>query len=133
MAEAKLSHDLYELKVIVNKIPEVHTLKPVKLTNLDIVKLWHRRLGHPSSGKMKRILGANLYLESITGASVPDWSCEPCILAKHHKRKFPKLSQSRASAPLQLIHSDVCGPVSTNSLGGGRYFVSFIDDYSRYC
>ena len=38
----------------------------------------------------------------------------------------------RSSRKLQLIHSDVCGPID-ESIGGKRYFVSFIDDYSRCC
>ena len=32
-----------------------------------------------------------------------------------------------------LVHSDVCGPIQTTSIGGRRYFVMFIDDYSRCC
>lgn len=79
------------------------------------------------------MIGVDLYLEKISGSRLHEWPCEPCILAKHHKTKFPKLSQSRATAPLQLVHSDICGPVSVNSLGGGRYFVNFIDDYSHFC
>ena len=39
----------------------------------------------------------------------------------------------RSSEKLQLVHSDVCGPMPTESLGGHRYFVTFIDDYTRCC
>lgn len=133
LVDARLVQDLYELKVIKAPAPEVHTLRTLRLSNLEIVKLWHKRLGHPSMGKMKRILGSDMYLEKISGTGIQAWSCEPCILAKHHKSKFPKISQSRAVAPLQMVHSEICDPVSTTSLGGGRYFVNFIDDYSRFC
>ena len=53
-------------------------------------------------------------------------------MGKQHRQPFPKKSQSRSSQPLELIHSDVCGPMSVNSVGGSRYFVTFIDDYSRF-
>jgi hypothetical protein len=38
----------------------------------------------------------------------------------------------RAVRALEIVHSDVCGPFRTESLGKGRYFVTFIDDFSRY-
>ena len=38
----------------------------------------------------------------------------------------------RAKEVLELVHTDLCGPISTNARGGYEYFVTFIDDYSRY-
>lgn len=35
--------------------------------------------------------------------------------------------------PLQLVHPDICGPMQTKSMGNNTYFLTFIDDYSRYC
>eukprot|EP00112_Aurelia_sp_Birch-Aquarium-sp1_P026532 Seg946.1 transcript_id=Seg946.1/GoldUCD/mRNA.D3Y31 product="Retrovirus-related Pol polyprotein from transposon TNT 1-94" protein_id=Seg946.1/GoldUCD/D3Y31 len=61
-----------------------------------------------------------------------DRNCEGCAMGKQHRQPFPKKSQSRSSQPLELIYSDVCGPMSVNSVGGSRYFVTFIDDYSRF-
>ena len=50
-----------------------------------------------------------------------------------HHQPFKSVGVShRSSRKLQLVHSDVCGPMD-ESLGGKRYFVSFIDDYSRCC
>jgi len=43
------------------------------------------------------------------------------------------VGEIRSTRILQLIHSDVCGPMHTESVGGCRYFVTFIDDYSRCC
>jgi transposase InsO family protein len=37
----------------------------------------------------------------------------------------------RATKPLEIVHSDVCGPMRTTSSGGARYFVTYIDDFSR--
>jgi hypothetical protein len=57
-------------------------------------------------------------------------TCEGCIYGKHHRHPFPH-SDSRATAPLELVHTDVCGPITPASLGVSKYFVTFIDDYSR--
>jgi len=58
--------------------------------------------------------------------------CEGCILGKMQRAKFPKDGSIRATSKLQLVHSDVCGPMQTPSLGNYLYFVTFIDDYSRH-
>ena len=47
------------------------------------------------------------------------------------KRPFNAKS-SRANDLLELVHSDVCGPMSTQAKGGHKYFITFIDDYSRF-
>jgi histone deacetylase 1/2 len=56
--------------------------------------------------------------------------CDACLQAKCHQFPFPK-SSSVSSNPLDLIHSDVWGPAS-DSVGAKRYYVSFIDDYSKF-
>jgi hypothetical protein len=67
---------------------------------------------------------------------VPDFSsehhelCKGCILGKYTKTVFPS-SDSRAAGILDLIHLDVCGPMSSTSLTGSLYYVVFIDDFSQ--
>ncbi len=46
---------------------------------------------------------------------------------------FKSLGEIRSKRKLEIVHSDVCGPMSTNSIGGSKYFVTFTDDYSRCC
>ena len=58
--------------------------------------------------------------------------CEGCILGKMQRSSFPKDGSVWATRKLQLIHSDVCGPMQTPSFGNNLYFVTFIDDYSRH-
>lgn len=57
--------------------------------------------------------------------------CEACVLGKQHRDPFAVGKSRRATQPLQLVHSDICGPMETESHGGNRYFITFIDDYSR--
>nr|GEU30453.1 serine carboxypeptidase-like 16 [Tanacetum cinerariifolium] len=61
----------------------------------------------------------------------PNQVCEGCLLGKHAKSLFLKESTSRAKEPLQLIHTDLCGPITPPSHGKNLYFMLFIDDYSR--
>ena len=56
--------------------------------------------------------------------------CEGCIYGKMHRLSFPT-SSWRAKEPLKLIHVDLWGPIRTPSLGDKRYFLLFINDYSR--
>ncbi len=49
------------------------------------------------------------------------------------KKVFPPLKEIRSKCQLELVYSDVCGPMSTPSLSGALYFVMFIDDYSWWC
>jgi transposase InsO family protein len=58
--------------------------------------------------------------------------CHGCELGKSKRHPFPKKSDHFSSKPLELIHSDVCGPFHISSLGGSWYFASFTDDFSRY-
>ncbi len=58
-------------------------------------------------------------------------SCEGCAQGKQRRDSFLKKSQQKSEL-LEVIHSDVCGPMHVYSVGGSRYYVTFIDDYSRY-
>ena len=58
-------------------------------------------------------------------------TCESCIMGKQRRKSFPKGVSWRASVFLDLIHTDICGPMKTPSLGSKRYFLIFIDDFSR--
>src|ERR1700686_5478337 len=61
----------------------------------------------------------------------PDNLCEGCILGKQHRESFPSGKSIRAKAPLEIVHSYVCGPMQTQSLVDSQYFLTFIDDFTR--
>lgn len=54
----------------------------------------------------------------------------PCVQRKHHRAPF-HTSRKRASEILDLVHSDVCGPMEEESIGGSKYFLTLIDDCTR--
>ena len=92
--------------------------------------LWHKRLGHfHNKGILRMILfDAVRGLPPLQFANQP---CSCCQLGKQARKKMPKQTTYRATQILELVHSDVCGPFRVNSLGGCRYFVTFIDDFSK--
>jgi transposase InsO family protein len=97
---------------------------------LDI-DLWHRRLAHHHLAGVRTLLDHNLVTGmKLDSKSAPDPVCEPCLAGKMHSNPFPS-SQWRASRPLELVHSDV-HQVPYPSFSGFRYWVTFIDDYSRH-
>jgi len=57
--------------------------------------------------------------------------CTTCLVGKQHRESISKLSSWHASTKLQLVHDDVCGPISPASNSHKRYILSFVDDYSR--
>ena len=58
-------------------------------------------------------------------------ACEPCFLGKMTKTPFFG-TMERATNLLEIIHTDVCGPMSVKACGKYRYFLTFTDDLSRY-
>ena len=93
----------------------------------------HKRLGHMSGQLLKDIVEK----EIATSVKFPKCAelsfCEGCIMGKMHRKQFKPVGEIRSTRNVQLVHSDVCGPISKNSIGGSKYFVTFVDDYSRCC
>jgi hypothetical protein len=94
----------------------------------DLCEIWHRRMAHFHHGALR------VLRELVTG--VPDFSsehhelCKGCTLGKYTKTAFPS-NDSRAAGILDLIHLDVCGPMSSALLTGSLYYVVFIVDFSQ--
>ncbi|KAL5762227.1 hypothetical protein ACOSP7_018491 [Xanthoceras sorbifolium] len=94
---------------------------------LSSLSLWHSRLGHISFSRLRSLISSG-HLGSITDEH---FDCISCPLAKQHALPFNN-SDSTSHAPFDLIHSDIWGPSPTTTVGGSKYFVIFVDDYSRY-
>ena len=93
--------------------------------------LWHKRFGHLGVGSLQRLARERLVDGFDFDASKQLTFCETCPQAKQHRTKFPT-SSTRAAEPLDLVHSDLCGKINIKSHGGAEYFLSFIDDKTRY-
>ena len=97
--------------------------KRCKVDNDSATYLWHYRLGHIGVKRMKK-LHADGLLESFD-------TCEPCIMGKMTKTPFSR-TMERANDLLEIIHTDVCGPMSVEARDGYCYLFTFTDYLSRY-
>ena len=102
--------------------------KKKKILDNDDTYLWHLRLGHISLDRINRLVKDGPLKELKVG-NLPVY--ESCLDGKMTKRSFLAMG-FRAKEPLELVHSDVYGPLNVQAGGGYEYFITFIDDYSRY-
>ena len=91
---------------------------------------WHRRYEHLGF-KSLRILQHKQMVRGLPQLKVSSKICTDCMVGKKHKDAFPNRTLWRATQRLQLVHGDICGPIKPLSNNKNRYFISFIDDYSR--
>ncbi|XP_042983318.1 uncharacterized protein LOC122312714 [Carya illinoinensis] len=89
--------------------------------------LWHKRLGHISIERMRRLVKEGV-LQDLDFTDFKN--CVDCIKGKQTINNSK--GSRRSSSVLEIIRTDICGPFSTPCLNGQRYFISFIDDYSRF-
>ena len=117
---------LYRLQgVSTNLRPEINSLH----LNSQTV-LWHKWLGHFHTRGMQRMINSKA-VRGLPHLQFSRQTCSGCQLGKHTMTKMPKETTHHASRILELVHSDVCGPFRVNSTGGARYFVTFVDNFSR--
>ena len=95
--------------------------KRCKVNNDSATYLWHCRLGHIGVMRMKK-LHADGLLESLDYESLD--ACEPCLMGKMTKTPFSG-TMERATDLLEIIHTDVCDPISVDARGKYRYFLTF--------
>ena len=93
----------------------------------DDTYLWHARLGHISEGRLRALTSSGALKVSL--GDLP--TCESCLKGKMTKRPFAG-QMERAQGLLDLVHTDICGPLSVTTQGGHSYFITFTDDFSRY-
>ena len=91
-------------------------------------ELWHRILAHLNYRALPAV--KNIVM-GIPMLQVDHYgTCRGCALGKNVKKSFPD-SESSSKEILDLVHSDLCSPMTVASLGGYYYYVTFINDYSH--
>jgi hypothetical protein len=142
-----LIQDLPSGKVLYKGLSEnglypIHTTHPSIQTNTGFPsisaflssknkwQLWHHRLGHPSDRVLVSALPSLSSCISVQNKHVQH-HCKHCLIGKMHKLPFEH-SKFQSTQPLELIHSDVWGPAPITSFNGYRYYILFVDDYTRF-
>lgn len=96
------------------------------------IHYWHRVFGHRDPDAIK-FMSKNNMIEGLQlvncGLKI---QCETCMKAKLTRLPFPKKSRNKSKEILDLIHTDICGPMQTESLGKKRYVLTLIDDFSKF-
>src|SRR5205814_1311174 len=117
---------LFRLKTTTDSHAMVATQVP-ETPELDI-NIWHKRMGHLGEDNVRRLakMVEGMKIKSRTTVGV----CEPCLEGKQTRQPSHKPA-TRASEPLELVHSDLCGPIDPTTYGGTNYYVLLTDDFTR--
>ena len=129
---AKMQDRLYILripsyqKLQIKPIKYAHTINIVNVSASDLETLWYFRLGHVSNKRIDVIMTKFPFVKYNKFIV-----CDVCYFAKQKRLSFP-ISTSKSKKCFELIHVDVWGPYSIPSIHGHKYFLTIVDDYSRY-
>jgi hypothetical protein len=127
---------LYHLKVPDSFLASHASLNSISVSanNVDVhhqtipmSAIWHFRLGHVSNKCITNMIQMYPFI-SIDNKEVV---CDICHLSKQRKLSF-SLSHSIASSSFELLHCDIWGPLATPSVHGHKYFLTIVDDYTRF-
>lgn len=113
--------DLYKDKILANS---------VKKCDEKDFKLWHGRYGHLNSRDLKKLSLCGM-VNGLPNIKSYEIDCVTCIRGKQTRLPFPRKNEKSSTEILQLVHTDLCGPMKSESMAGSLYFATFIDDFSR--
>jgi len=111
-----------ELKIIQEKC--------LKLDVQDETMMWRFRFGHLHFDGLMELVKKGM-VHGLPSMEFKSKLCEECVLGKQSRTSFSRNSKYQAKKQLGLIHTDVCGPITLESFSGKRYFISFVDVFSR--
>jgi transposase InsO family protein len=92
---------------------------------------WHERFNHLHFDVLHQLARDDM-VRGLPAIDHVSQFYDTCVITKHRSTPFPAEAQYRAQDPLELIHGDLCGPISLATPGGRRYFLLLVDDATRY-
>lgn len=125
MKVMRSANRLYKIKLTVGRAICLHTRMEEEPWR------WHARLGHISF-KTIRAMAVQGMVFGLPEIKEERRLCDSCLVGKQTRQSFPKATSFRASRPLELLHADLCGPITPATLSHNRYIFVLIDDCTRY-
>lgn len=89
----------------------------LQMTSENISKLWHERYGHISHSRMKTLQRKSM-VRGLPHFDAQTFTCSDCLIGKQSRNPIPKKSSWRAKEVLEIIHSDIYGPINPISSSG---------------
>jgi hypothetical protein len=128
IGSAERKDGLYYLTQTVSPSSHQHILQSVSANNVSLPAsaLWHFRLGHLSNSRIDALQSHFPFIFHDSSAV-----CDVCHFAKHKRLPFVN-SSNKAIKPYDLIHFDIWGPISIKSLHNHSYFLTAVDDHTRF-
>jgi hypothetical protein len=128
MQLAKVNRDssyLYVLKL------NLATLICMAASGSELAWRWHARFGHLNFLALRRLAKGGV-VRRIPQIDHIDQLCDGYLAGKQHRTPFPEEAQYRAQTALELVHGDLCGPITPATTGGKKYFLLLVDDMSHH-
>lgn len=97
----------------------------------DMAWLWHARYGHLNFKSLRKLANENMVI-GLPHIHHVEQICDGCLVGKQRRTSFPINASYRAEEVLDLVHGDICGPISPATPGCKRYFLLVVDDNSRF-
>lgn len=126
---ANLVGDIFHANLKRNS--NVEKVNRISVTSEENLKSWHARFGHLNVKDLCSLSKKNM-VRGLEVKMPEKFECFTCAVCKISRRPFPKNTNVNTTDVLQLVHTDLCGPMRISSLGGSKYIMTIIDDYSRY-
>lgn len=121
----KQENNLFRMMFKVTRKTEVNS------ASLNSLETWHKRLGHINRRSLCEMVKKGL-VNGVTLSDQDDFFCESCQFGKQHRLSFKPKERTRKTEVGELIHTDLCGPMSEESIGGAKYFLLLKDDCSSF-
>ena len=125
-----INGELVAMASLINGVYKLRLSEGMLAASVVSSNTWHRRLGHINSNYLNKMSDAVEGLSLRENAKISKSCCTVCCEGKQCRLPFTHVG-ARSTGTLNLIHTDLCGPMETMSIGGSKYFMLFVDDYSR--